>query len=237
MHHSERLSSRQEEAKSPESTTKNTTAGEAALVIWLLAVITPLVFSSRRGLSPGVVICFLLWVSGLIGIAAARRRGRSWDGGMWRYASFRLTIVLLLVVGQLLVFFGSAFSVAFFLLMAAAVLLASGRGPMTEAPSRVPWNDCCWWWAPSSSAAVSVRSSSDLTHWWRGSAGRWLRGNAARACSTARNGAGTRSASARISSTRKSRKASNGSRSSGTSDDDGGLPCAPRLLGRRLQIR
>jgi lysophospholipase L1-like esterase len=93
------------------------------LVIWLLMVITPLVVSARRGLSPGVVICFLLWIIGLIGILAARRRGRSWGGGLWRYASFRLTFVVILVVGQLLIFFGSSFSVAFFLMAAAAGLL------------------------------------------------------------------------------------------------------------------
>jgi len=93
------------------------------LVIWLLVVITPLVVSARRGLSPGVVICFLLWIIGLISILAARRRGRLWDGGLWRYTSFRLTAVMLLVISQLLVFFGSSFSVAFFLMMAAAALL------------------------------------------------------------------------------------------------------------------
>jgi len=42
----------------------------------------------------------------------------------WRYASFRFTVVLLLVIGQLLIFFGSSFSVAFFLMMAAAAMLA-----------------------------------------------------------------------------------------------------------------
>jgi lysophospholipase L1-like esterase len=94
------------------------------MVIWLLTIITPLAVSARRGLSPGVVICFLLWIIGLISILAARRRGRSWDGGLWRYASVRLTAVMILVVGQLLIFFGSSFSVAFFLMMATAGLLA-----------------------------------------------------------------------------------------------------------------
>lgn len=54
------------------------------MVIWLLTIITPLAVSARRGWSPGVVICFLLWIIGLTdNLAAAESDARRWQAAPW----------------------------------------------------------------------------------------------------------------------------------------------------------
>ena len=77
MHQRKKRTSRLEEAGPVDPIMTSRTASGSMMVIWLLTVITPLAVSARRGLSPGVVICFLLWIIGLLVIASllARKMG------------------------------------------------------------------------------------------------------------------------------------------------------------------